>query len=122
MHPVYEKALAARQSGEPRYATRVRAFDAALSDMKDGPFARIVQGLEEACEKQRRRTVSEVCTQIKEELDTLKADREQHQPAKERSNVRAENKEIIEQLAKLEHNRRQVMFVLDELKPQYDFK
>ena len=118
MHPVYEKALAARQSGEPKYATRIRAFDAALSDMKDGPFARIVQGLEKQC----RRTVSEVCTQIKEELDTLKADREQHQPAKERSNVRAENKEIIEQLAKLEHNRRQVIFVLDELKPQYGFK
>ena len=122
MHPVYEQALAARRSGEPLYVTRIRTFDASLSDMNAGPFASILQGLEAACEKQRRRTVSEVCTQIQEELDTLKTDREQHQPAKERSDVSAEDKQIIEQLAKLEHQRRQVMLVLDELKPQYGFE
>ena len=88
-------------------------------DAKNGPFASIVEGLAAALEKQRKRTVRDICNQVGEEFETLKADQNQRRSSRVQSNVNTNEKMIDERLEKLERSRGQVIHVLDQLKLQY---
>ena len=120
MHPIYDQAAGARNPKGPDYVARIAVFDAALSDVNNGPFSHIEKGLTAALKNQCNRTVEDICSKVMIEFDALKVDFERWKTTKDQGRAQYEHEEMMKKLIKLDVKRQEVLHKLNQLKVQYD--